>query len=299
MKVVILGPGAVGGLLAAVLWKHGNEVICVARPGTIKFFETEGLKLESRIFGNFTARPKFVANLDAKPDILFITIKAPALSGALLSVPTSIVADATVVPLMNGLDHMAVLKEIFSNVTAGSIGIEVFVSDGKIIHSSSDARINLASNSKELAQIFPNIAATLKQAGFKVSLSATEAQVLWKKFARLAPLALTTAATGKTLGYILTDSIWRIKLENCIKEVTQIARAEGLILEFSEVIKDLQSLHPDQFSSLARDIAAGKPSELDAIAGALIWRSEKYGLSCPVISELYQLIKKRIKSGGD
>lgn len=293
-RVAILGPGAVGGFLAAVLWKSGVEVVCIARKDATVRMEQEGLRFKSQTFGTFTAKPLLVVDPSWRPEVLFITVKAPVLKEALESVPDAFKASTVVIPLLNGVDHMAILKHTFTNVAAGSIGIEVYVDEaGMVIHSSKDARISLASNAEEVARKLPEIGAILTHAGIELRILPTEAEVLWKKLVRLAPLALTTASSKKTLGAILADKGWRAKFEACAREAVQIANAEGGGIKFPEVMSDIRRLHPEQSSSLARDIMSGKPSELDAIAGAIIRRGERYGIPCPTTSGFYNELSRK------
>ena len=58
MRVGILGIGAIGGLLAALLHRNGHNPICICRKKTNDFISRSGLKLESKIFGNYHFSPR-------------------------------------------------------------------------------------------------------------------------------------------------------------------------------------------------------------------------------------------------
>ena len=60
MKIAILGPGGVGGLLAAALDRAGEEVILVARDSTAEVIGTQGVRVNSVSFGEIVARPRAV-----------------------------------------------------------------------------------------------------------------------------------------------------------------------------------------------------------------------------------------------
>src|SRR4051812_49481985 len=119
----ILGPGGVGGFLAAALARAGNEVTVVARESTAEAIATVGIRVRSVRLGDFEARPAAVASLDGPVDALLVATKATGLEGALARVAG--LDPRIVLPLLNGLDHLDLLREQYgSRAVAGSIRIE-------------------------------------------------------------------------------------------------------------------------------------------------------------------------------
>src|ERR1044072_7762518 len=108
MKHVILGPGGVGGLIAAVLAQSGEEVAIVPGPQG----HPNQIALESR-FGNFTV-PVTIETEPQHADVLWIAVKAPQLASALERIPQS-AEFGSVVPLLNGVDHLRVLRDRFGD----------------------------------------------------------------------------------------------------------------------------------------------------------------------------------------
>ena len=126
MTVAVLGPGAVGGVLAVCLLQAGVRVICIARPDTADVIRSQGLSLR-RGSEVQTARPEAETALDEPVELLLVTVKAPALDDALDRVQAPV---ETVVPLLNGVEHMEALRGRLSDsrVVAGSIGwIEAYL----------------------------------------------------------------------------------------------------------------------------------------------------------------------------
>ena len=61
MEVAVLGPGGVGGLVAAALDRAGTPVSVVAREETVAVIEADGIRVRSVRLGDFTARPRDAA----------------------------------------------------------------------------------------------------------------------------------------------------------------------------------------------------------------------------------------------
>ena len=172
-------------------------------------------------------------------------------------------------PLLNGVEHLGVLRERFGadRVVAGVIRVE---SDrpraGEIVQTSPACRIDLAGTRPEVAAL----AQTLEGAGITVRTGDSEPNVMWSKLIRLCPLALTTSASDRPLGFVRSDPRWRSALDNAVAETARVAAAEGAALDPAATIAELESAHAELGSSMQRDIAAGREPELDAIAGAVL-----------------------------
>ena len=108
LKHAILGAGGVGGLIGACLARSGDSVTMVLRPESLAKYP-EQLQLESA-FGNFSVPVARAAEVPSA-DVLWITVKATQLDKALASFtkPDSVKA---IVPLLNGIDHLAVLRAV-------------------------------------------------------------------------------------------------------------------------------------------------------------------------------------------
>jgi 2-dehydropantoate 2-reductase len=115
--------------------------------------KSRGIRLESQAFGTFTARPDAFEELRESPGVLIVTVKAPFLESALDRIPAALAVNALVVPLLNGIEHMAVLRTRFpANVVAGAIaGFEAVAAEpGRIVHTSLVPTVHLASDNPAL-----------------------------------------------------------------------------------------------------------------------------------------------------
>lgn len=296
MKVAILGPGAVGGFLAALLRKAGHGVICVAPPDAARAIRERGMTLESAKFGTFTVRPETAETLTEPVDVLFITTKAPALKDAVRRIAPPAVRAAVIIPLLNGLEHMLLLRAHFGNrVAAGSIGsFEAYRRTPTVVaHVSPSVRVRIASDRDVGAEELARIASMLSGAGIPAEVTPREAEVLWEKLVRLHALALTTAASGETIGGVVRDPAWRSDLEACVREAAAVAAREGVPISAGAVMRTLGKLEIGETTSLARDVAKGSEGELDAIAGAVVRAGARHGIRCPVTERLMERVRER------
>ncbi len=282
----VLGPGGVGGLLAAVLSRAGTDVTVIAREATAERIAADGIHVQSVRLGSFRARPRARATLEEPAEILFVATKAVGLEAALQRIRRR---PGVVVPLLNGLDHLALLRCRFDaeTVCAGSIRVE---SDrpraGEIVHTSPFLRIDLAADDAGLTQRLPPVTMLLRDAGIPACIGQSEAAILWGKLVRLNALALTTSASDQPLGYIRTEPAWRAALEQAIAEGAAVARAEGADIDAAVPLGELHDAHEGLRSSMQRDIAAGREPELDAIAGSVLRAAARHGIPVPTIARL-------------
>jgi 2-dehydropantoate 2-reductase len=227
-----------------------------------------------------------VSQLSLPPDVLIVATKATSLDAALERVTGA----PLVVPLLNGVDHVARLRARFGDdrVLAAVIRVE---SDrpapGLIVQTSPFLRVDLAPDPRANGLVH-----LLRVAEIPAQVGDSEADVLWRKLVRLNALALTTTAYDMPLGDVRARR--REELTAAVDEGAAVARAEGSTVEAGEVLEELWDAHDALTSSMARDVAAGRPPELDAIAGAVIRAGERHGIPTPAVAALADLVRERL-----
>src|SRR5271170_679773 len=213
MRHAILGAGGVGGLVGACLAHAGASVTLVVRSEALENYPKQ-LRLESP-FGNFTVDVAVAAEVLAV-DVLWIAVKATQLEPALAAFKN---ADAVraIVPLLNGIDHVALLRSKYGaeRVIPATIAVESErVAPGHIVQRSPFARLNVSSAGRAL------LGATvdhLQQMGFECRFVDDEPTLMWGKLVFLAPFALSTTAADKTTGEILSDPVLRELGLSCLR----------------------------------------------------------------------------------
>ncbi len=283
--VAVLGVGGIGGMLAA-----RTGAICVGTERTVAAIQGSGLTL---FHGETTTvtHPEAVERLEAPVGLLVVAVKAYDLGAALDRIAPEAVAGAVVLPLLNGLEHVDVIRERFrSTVAAGSIGrLEAISSEPGVVvqRSAGNAVVNAAS--RELDQSALDAAlGPLRVPGIDVVIGQDERAVLWEKGARLAVLAAATVASGVAVGPIRADETWRPRLVDALREACAVAAADGVRLDAAAQWAIIEAMPDDLTTSAARDAASGRATELDAITGSVVRAGARLGVRTPGLAALLE-----------
>ncbi|MFZ0312152.1 MAG: 2-dehydropantoate 2-reductase [Candidatus Korobacteraceae bacterium] len=280
MHHAILGAGAVGGLIGTALASLGEDVTLIVRPEKLPVYPRT-LTLEQPS-GTLTAKAKVADKLTQPVDVLWIATKTFQLEAALATVEAT---PKLMVPLLNGVDHIAVLRERFGNdhVVPATIAVEAErLAPGHFVQRS-PVLLNIAASGEP---VLGNIVQRLAGIGFTCKFVADELRLLWGKLCFLEPFALVTSASGKNLGEIEADPEWKAKLESAIAEACAVAKASGADVDKAKQQAAFATLPPTMRSSMAKHLAAGLRLELDGIAGPVLRGGARYRIPVPVTQEL-------------
>lgn len=289
MRHAILGAGGVGGLMAACLAHSGASVTLVVRRESMANYLKQ-LHLESS-FGNFTVDVSIAAEVPAV-DVLWITVKATQLESALAAVKNP---DAVrgIVPLLNGIDHVSLLRARYGVdrlIPATIAGETERVSPGQIIHRTPFARLNVQSAGRPL---LAGSLDQLQQIGFACSFIDDEPTLMWSKLVFLAPFALSTTAADRTVGEVLSDPQWRSLGLACVREACAVAAAEGAKVDAERVLAGVTGFPANMRSSMQKDVDQHKTPELDAIAGPILRVARRHGIEVPATRKLVDAVEQR------
>jgi 2-dehydropantoate 2-reductase len=289
MRHAILGAGGVGGLIGACLAHAGDSVTLVVRRETLGQYPKQ-LHLESP-FGNFTVNVSVAAEVPAV-DVLWITVKATQLEPALVALKNPDAVRA-IVPLLNGIDHISLLRGRYGSgrVIPASIAVETErVNPGHIVHRSPFARLNVSSAGRGVLE---NTLDQLQQIGFECRFVDDEPTLMWSKLVFLAPFALTTTASDKTTGEILADPNWGPLGLACLREACAVAVAEGAKVDADAVIAGVMKMPGNMRSSMQKDVEQHRTPELEAIAGPILRGAQRHGIAVPAIKKLVAAVEER------
>lgn len=292
MRHAILGPGGIGGLVGALLAQSGEAVSLIVRPASVSDYPH--VLVAKNASREYSGPVSVAATLTEPVDVLWITVKATELPPALAGIPPDAEAGA-VVPLLNGVDHIALLRGRFGEVKVvpATIAVESErIAPGQIAWRSPFAQLNLSSRGR--AQLTATVA-LLSAFGWECRFVDDETSLMWGKLVFLAPLALATTAAAAPVGEVLARPPLRLELEQLAVEACAVAAASGAVVHQDQVLDRFQKIPAGMRSSMQKDVERGQPPELDAIAGPIVRGGQKYGIPVPTTQRLVQQIESRIK----
>jgi 2-dehydropantoate 2-reductase len=229
-------------------------------------------------------------------DVLWITVKATQLEPA-LSALKSPDAVRAIVPLLNGIDHLGLLRARYGaeRIVPATISVETErVSPGLIVHRSPFARLNVSSAGRAL---LGGALDQLSRIGFECRFIDDEPTLMWGKLVFLAPFALSTTAADKTVGEILSDPEWRKLGVACVREACAVATAEGASVDAEKILAGVSVMPGSMRSSMQKDVERHNTPELDAIAGPILRGARRYGIDVPATKRLVAAVEQRAGVG--
>jgi 2-dehydropantoate 2-reductase len=290
LKHAILGAGAIGGLVGTALASIGEDITVIVRPEKLASYP-HNLSLERPSgFESLSAPARAITASAESVDGLWIATKTYQLQNALELVKTT---PRHVVPLLNGVDHIEVLRARFEKdrVIPATIAVEAERSaPGKFVQRSPFIRLNLSSTGESL---LGTIVEKLRKLGFTCQFIQNEQTLLWNKLCFLGPFALVTSASGMSVGEILADGAWGKKLKSTVAEACAVANASGAELNPAQIQAVFDGAPPAMRSSMQKDVVAGRQLELDAIGGPIVRGGERYGIDVPTTTSLMTAIRAK------
>jgi 2-dehydropantoate 2-reductase len=285
----ILGPGGIGGLVGACLAHSGGSVTLVVKPESLAQYPRR-LHLESP-FGNFKVEVACASEVPPA-DVLWIAVKATQLESGLTALK-KLSSVKAIVPLLNGIDHLSLLRSRYGTdrVIAATIAVESErVSPGHIVHRSPFARLNVSTAGRTL---LGSTVEHLQQIGFECRFVENESTLMWSKLVFLGPYALTTTAADRAMDGIISDPSWRDQLEACVREACDVAIAEGAKVDPEAILAGMKGMPRDMRSSMQKDVEQHRTPELDAIAGPILRGARRHNIDIPATKKLVALVEQR------
>ncbi|MEC5168433.1 2-dehydropantoate 2-reductase [Glaciihabitans sp. GrIS 2.15] len=313
MRVAVIGAGAIGGTIAALLARAGHEVQVVARGEQLTALLGTGLQLVGG-WGDFTVQVDAVKSLTVSPDIAFLTTKAQDARGALRANAEFLVGIPVVV-VQNGLEGINSARQAAPRsdiVGALALYAASYLSPGIITVTTTGPTFLGGS-------VLPALyASKILGAIMPVELTDNFEGAQWTKLIVNHVNGLS-AATGLSVQEVIGDRQLRAIMTETMREAVRVARASGI--EFAP----LQGLSPRTLSALVRlpasvgqllplrmrrrmgsrpnpgstlqSIRRGQPTEIDYLNGAVVQRGAAVGVPTPVSAELVDLVHEVERSG--
>jgi 2-dehydropantoate 2-reductase len=320
MRVAVVGPGAVGGLIAARLARAGHEVSALARGQTLARIRADGIQVEG-VSGTFSAR--VAASDDAATlgpqELVVIALKAPALAAASEAMAPLLGADTIVLPAMNGVPWWFMPAASPDAVPLASVDpdgrllarlplarvlgcVVHFASSspapGRVQHGAGD-RLIVGEPAGGPSPRVGRVCAALASAGFEAEASNDVRRDVWYKLWGNMTINPVSALTGALTDAILDDALVREFVLRCMAEAAEIGARIGCPIAQSGADRlDLTRELGGFRTSMLQDTDAGRAIELDALVTAVHEIAGRVGVAAPNIGALLGLTRLMARGRG-
>ena len=289
MKITVMGSGGVGGYFGARLAAAGNDVTFVARGSHLEAMRAKGLRLDSDI-GKLHLHPvQVVADAGEIPaaDAIIFAVKLQDTEGAAQSLKSLVAKGATVFTFQNGVESADRIGRIVGakGVVPGVARIAAHIVEPGVVRQAGNfAKIEFAESDGKPSARTSAFHEACKAAGIDAVPSPNIKRDLWIKFAMLAPHAAMTALTRGPIGPVRSNPKSRELLQTLVEETVAVGMALNAGLEKADVGKLMQNydaMNKGFLASMAHDILAGKPIEVDHLSGVIVKLGSEHGVPTP------------------
>jgi 2-dehydropantoate 2-reductase len=290
MRILVLGAGAIGGYYGGRLVEGGADVTFLVRPGRARQLAERGLVVRSPLGDIACGVKTLLADAVRDPfDLVLLSAKAYDLDGAIAAIAPALGPHSAVLPLLNGINHLAVLSGRFgaARVLGGACGIGVTLEpSGEVRHTAPGEWLTFGELSRERSARGDAIAAIFAATKVNARLSDDILQAMWDKFVMIAALAAATTLTRANVGEILAAPSGEWLMLEALGECERAAAVDGHppTPQSVEQTRRMLTARGSNFTaSMMRDLVAGRATEGDHIIGDLLRRAERRGLATPLL----------------
>jgi 2-dehydropantoate 2-reductase len=298
LKVTVMGPGGVGGYFGARLAAAGNDVTFVARGAHLDAMRARGLRLDSEIGPLHLQAVKVAADAREVPaaDVVIFSVKMRDTEAAAESLRGLAGKGATVFTFQNGVESADRVGAILGadKVVQGTARIGASIAEpGVIKQIGKFARLDFGERDGRPSARTTALLEACKAAGIDAHLSENIQREVWMKFAMLAPMAAMTALTRGPIGPVRANAQSLALLQSAVEEVVAlgISMKTGLAAEDAgRIMKTIDGLPKQMMASMAHDLLAGKPLELNGLSGAVARLGKQQGVPVPTHTFISQAL---------
>lgn len=299
MKIAVVGPGALGCLVAALLKNKASQDVWLLdkRPDRALEIKGSGIRAEG-IGGTYTAKIDVTADAGdiGVADLVIICVKSYSTEDACKSAKDAVGKDTSVLTLQNGIGNVQILNDHFGEerVIAGVTNHgATLLGTGHIRHAGrGDTIIGKADGKRSSA--LKNISAVLTKSGLNTKVSTDINSVVWSKLVINVGINALTAITRLKNGKLVEYEHSRELLRGAVQEASRIVKRKRVKLAYDDPIQKVEGVAKAtgaNISSMLQDVLSGKRTEIDFINGAIVRQGKSLGIPTPVNEVLANIVK--------
>jgi 2-dehydropantoate 2-reductase len=303
MRIVVVGAGALGGLVGAHLSEAGEDVALVEINGPrARLLNETGLFISEGNKGERTVRIRVVTSLAGleRADLVFVAVKTYQTEQAVRDAMQVLGPRAYVLSMQNGIGNTEIMAKIIgpervlSGITYHSIQ---HTGPNRIRYRPGIKPIQIAPFDGRITPEIQAIGEVFRKAGLNTEVVEKIDHVIWQKLLHNAVVNPVSALTGLTCRELLDDEDLQAFMRAACMEQIAVMRARGVPIideedPYRPVINSQKALGKNR-PSMWQDLARANRTEIDAINGAVVDEGRRLGIDCPLNWGLVRFIHSR------
>lgn len=301
MKIAILGAGAMGSAIGALLAKAANDVTLIdVWKEAVEAINRSGLKIQTKAGDIVTHKVHAVtspAQVAGPVDLLLVFVKCYHTADAVRSALPILGSDSTVLSLQNGWGNGPRIAEIVGRervVLGVCYHSATVLGPGHVLHAG-QGKTFIGEMDGAVTPRVQRIAEAFKAAVLDIEASAQVLKEIWSKLA-LNVATLPTSSTIKLTAEKLPNTLEMQSLMRALLlEVVSVAQLQGIGLDFTErwnaITVLLGKLAPNTKGSMLQDVENRRRTEIDVMCGAVVDAGQRLGLATPYNNAMLWLVK--------
>ena len=289
MKILVFGPGGLGGYFGARLAASGADVTFVARGEHLNAIRAHGLRVESGL-GNLALHPVKATDDAASAgivDFVMVGVKLWDTEAAVDALAPAVGPETAVASFQNGVDAIDILTRKFgrARVLGGVAHIATAIErPGVIRHLGTMQRLTFGELDGRRSARAERLLGLCRKAGIDAALTDDIERAIWDKFVFIVGLSALTTLTRLPIGPIREEPLTRELLADVMREAAAVGRAKGVALDADSAEKQLAFIdtlpHP-MIASMLGDLRRGNRLELPWLSGAVARLGTALGVATP------------------
>ncbi|MBA2526291.1 MAG: 2-dehydropantoate 2-reductase [Pyrinomonadaceae bacterium] len=315
MRFAVVGAGAIGAFVGALLSRAGEDVMLIARGEHLRAMREHGVRVRGAV-GDFVAHPQVTDDLAAvgEVDVVMLTLKAHSLSemaprlSPLMGAETSVLAAQNGIPWWYFYRHGGELEELHLETIdpdgiisrsidpARVIGCVVYCStitaEPGVIEHVEGSRFAIGEPDGTKSDRCRNIAKAFIRAGLRCPVRNDIRHDIWVKLLGSVAFNPISALSRATLVDLVQYPETRLLASQIMAEADKVAKRLGIDVAISieQRLVGAEKVGPHK-TSMLQDVEAGRPLELESIVGAVVELADKLGVPTPYTRSVYSCAK--------
>jgi len=303
MKIVIVGAGALGGLVGAQLTSGGEDVTLIEiNEARTRLLNETGLFVAEGNKGETCIPLRVATSVVGLPvaDLVFISVKSYQTETALKAALPVVGSDTFVLSMQNGIGNTEVMAgivepgQILSGITYHSIQ---HVGPNRIRYRPGIKPIQIAPFDGVITPAITEVGEVFRRSGLNTEVAQQIDDVIWQKLLHNAVVNPVSALTGLTCRELLDDPYLQSFMRDLTMEIIAVMKARGVPIvneedPYAPVVNSQKALGKNR-PSMWQDLARSYRTEVDTINGAVVREADRLGLDAPHNRGLVNFIHSR------